>query len=67
MKNERELEANRSPYKEYKVKLKLVDRECLHCGESFQSEGFHNRMCNYCRRATWVDRTDDYPVVVGAL
>lgn len=66
MKNDRELEANRSPYKEYKLRLKLKERNCLACGERFQSEGYHNRMCNYCRRSRWVDNSDDLPVV-GAL
>lgn len=29
---------------------KRVDRPCLCCGETFSSEGAHNRMCAACRR-----------------
>ncbi|WP_444667152.1 hypothetical protein [Cereibacter changlensis] len=25
-------------------------RSCLCCGDEFQSEGYHHRMCNPCRR-----------------
>lgn len=24
-------------------------RNCLTCGDTFQSEGIHNRMCDHCR------------------
>lgn len=27
-------------------------RRCLRCGHAFQSEGFHNRMCDPCRHVS---------------
>jgi hypothetical protein len=31
---------------------RLHPRACLCCGDTFDSEGPHNRMCNACRRQT---------------
>lgn len=31
---------------------RLTPRACLCCGDTFASEGPHNRMCNACRRQT---------------
>ena len=31
-------------------KLRLRKRPCLCCGDTFNSEGPHNRLCNACRR-----------------
>lgn len=30
--------------------LKRMKRPCMCCQKPFQSEGIHNRMCDYCRR-----------------
>ncbi|RWR26815.1 hypothetical protein D2T29_19755 [Sinirhodobacter populi] len=27
------------------------ERQCLCCGATFTSEGFHNRLCAYCRQS----------------
>lgn len=27
-----------------------ADRACIACGETFRSEGWHNRLCPKCRR-----------------
>ncbi len=26
------------------------ERKCMSCGETFASEGWHNRLCHRCRR-----------------
>ena len=30
-------------------------RNCMACGEPFESEGWHNRMCRRCRKRTYFD------------
>jgi PHP family Zn ribbon phosphoesterase len=30
--------------------LQTIVRSCLKCGAKFDSEGIHNRMCNYCAK-----------------
>ena len=30
--------------------LKRMKRSCMRCQKPFQSEGIHNRMCDYCLR-----------------
>ena len=30
-------------------------RNCMACGEPFESEGWHNRMCRRCRKRTYYD------------
>lgn len=31
-------------------KFQQAERKCLRCGNSFISEGFHNRICNECKK-----------------
>lgn len=44
---------------------KRVDRPCLCCGETFASEGIHNRMCNPCRSMASNDEAT--PFSFGAI
>ena len=37
-------------------------RACLCCGQSFQSEGSHNRMCDPCRRRASNDEATPYRI-----
>lgn len=36
--------------KEDDERARKTVRPCLHCGNDFQSEGIHNRLCDPCRR-----------------
>lgn len=40
---------------------KMRTRPCLRCGEDFESEGPHNRLCDICRRLSDRD-VGDYAV-----
>jgi hypothetical protein len=35
---------------EAEAKSKRMKRPCLCCGQEFQSEGIHNRLCDPCRQ-----------------
>ena len=35
--------------KAWDAKHKRIDRPCLSCGNTFKSEGIHNRLCDRCR------------------
>ena len=39
-----------SPRKEAKKTMVLTDRKCMSCQADFKSEGFHNRLCDKCRK-----------------
>mgnify|MGYP001216693820 CR=1 FL=1 len=32
-----------------------AERSCMSCGESFASEGWHNRLCPRCRKRSVAD------------
>jgi len=33
-------------------RLRVKSIACLCCGKTFESQGIHNRMCEYCRKKT---------------
>lgn len=38
--------------KSLNIKLDTTPKKCLSCGEIFESEGKHNRLCGLCRHHT---------------
>ena len=36
--------------KSLNVKLETETKKCLGCGNTFDSEGMHNRICNICKK-----------------
>lgn len=62
---ERAFDACENQQAAYDAAKKRCARPCLCCGQTFQSEGIHNRMCNPCRNRASNDEAA--PFSFGAI